>query len=207
MSAKNLLLLLLLLICCCSSRFSPLLLLLCFFFCLWSMNCPKKKPKSSERKRLARHSFVTFSLRRCVLHKNPKKKQKPKKKTWRTSLRDSGQWEGGVGVKTEHCGGWRCINFSNLPALRRMNFSSFLNNFCLRVFVLFFFVPSPPHFMSCCYFVFFWTAELCFFFSCFFRVFRVAKLSQSYEDIIDIVAARLVEFKELIRSAIVRIHA
>lgn len=79
---------------------------------------------------------------RCAAASYIKTQKKPKK-TWRTSLRDSGQWEGGVGVKTEHCGGWRCINFSNLSALRRMNFSSFLNNFCLRVFVLFFFLFPP----------------------------------------------------------------
>lgn len=88
-----------------------------------------------------------------------------------------------------------------------MNFSSFLNNFCLRVFVLFFLFPPLPILCHVVISFSFGQQSFVFFFSCFFRVFRVAKLSQSYEDIIDIVAARLVEFKELIRSAIVRIHA
>lgn len=98
----------------------PLRLFFFWFFRLWSMNCPKKKPKSSDR----------LDIR--LLHSRCEKKEK--NKTWRTSLR-----ERGVGERGPHCGGWRCINFSNLSAMRRMNFSSFLNNFCLRVFVLFFF--------------------------------------------------------------------
>lgn len=126
--------------------FSSLLLLPLFFFCLWSMNCPKKKPKSSERDIRLLHS-------RCAASyiKTQKIKKKKKKKLDALRCVTAG---GGEELK-QHCGGWRCINFSNLSVLRRMNFSSFLNNFCLRVFILFFY-----HFMSCCYFVFFWAAEL-----------------------------------------------
>lgn len=124
-----------------------------WFFRLWSMNCPKKKPKSSDR------LDIRLLHSRCAASyiKTQKKKRKEKNKTWRTSLR-----ERGVRERWQHCGGWRCINFSNLSAMRRMNFSSFLNNFCLRVFVLFF-LWFYFAFMSCCYFVFFWAAVELFF--------------------------------------------
>lgn len=135
MSAKNLLRLILL-----SAAAPPLLL-------LFVVN---ELPEKETQKFKARHSFVTFSLCR-VLHKNPKNKKNEKKKLDALRCVTAG---GGEELK-QHCGGWRCINFSNLSVLRRMNFSSFLNNFCLRVFILFFY-----HFMSCCYFVFFWAAEL-----------------------------------------------
>lgn len=108
----------------------PLRLFFFWFFRLWSMNCPKKKPKSSDR------LDIRLLHSRCAASyiKTQKKNEKKKNKTWRTSLR-----ERRVRERWQHCGGWRCINFSNLSAMRRMNFSSFLNNFCLRVFVLLFF--------------------------------------------------------------------
>lgn len=94
----------------------PLRLFFFWFFRLWSMNCPKKKPKSSDR------LDIRLLHSRCAASyiKTQKKKRKEKNKTWRTSLR-----ERGVGERGPHCGGWRCINFSNLSAMRRMNFSSF----------------------------------------------------------------------------------
>lgn len=44
--------------------------------------------KETQKFRQTRHSFVTFSLRRRVLHKTQKNEKK--KKTWRTSLREGG---------------------------------------------------------------------------------------------------------------------
>lgn len=78
----------------------PLRLFFFWFFRLWSMNCPKKKPKSSDRLDIRLlHSRCAASYIKTQKKQNEKKKNK----TWRTSLRERGVV--GEGGRTVGAGG------------------------------------------------------------------------------------------------------